>query len=47
MCACERSSLDNSILHIDVCIEGLVIVHDPTAFNQEPLALRKHQRKHI
>lgn len=33
--------LNEAILHVDVGMEGLVIVHDPPAFDQEPVALQE------
>lgn len=33
------NSLDDSVLHVDVGAEGLVIVHDLGSFNQETVAL--------
>lgn len=32
-------SLDEAILHVDVCMEGLVVIDDPSAFDQESVAL--------
>lgn len=37
-------SLDDSILHIDVSTEGLVIVHDLPSFDQETVALQKQKK---
>lgn len=31
--------LNEAILHVDISMEGLVIVHNPPAFNQKPVAL--------
>lgn len=31
--------LNEAILHVDISMEGLVIVHDPPAFDQKPVAL--------
>lgn len=31
--------LNKTILHVDVSIEGLVIVHNPPSFDQKPVAL--------
>lgn len=35
-----KDLLNEAILHVDVSVEGLVIVDDPPAFDQEPVALR-------
>lgn len=35
-----KDLLNEAILHVDVSMEGLVIVDDPPAFDQEPVALR-------
>lgn len=37
-----RDSLDDSIFHVDVCTEGLVIVHDLPSFDQETVTLRSN-----
>lgn len=37
------NSLDDSILHIDVSTEGLVIVHNLGSFDQETVALEDKQ----
>lgn len=31
--------LNEAILHVDIGMEGLVIVHNPPAFDQKPVAL--------
>lgn len=31
--------LNEAILHVDIGMEGLVIVHDPPSFDQKPVAL--------
>lgn len=31
--------LNEAILHVDIGMEGLVIIHDPPAFDQKPVAL--------
>lgn len=36
--------LNEAILHVDVSVEGLVIVHNPAAFDQKPVTLRREQR---
>lgn len=33
--------LNDAILHVDIGMEGLVIVHDPPAFDQKPVALQR------
>lgn len=33
--------LNEAILHVDISMEGLVIIHDPTAFDQKPVALQR------
>lgn len=33
--------LNEAILHVDISMEGLVIVHDPPAFDQKPVALQR------
>lgn len=35
----EEDLLNEAILHVDVSVEGLVIVHDPPPFDQKPVAL--------
>lgn len=35
----SRDLLNEAILHVDISMEGLVIVHDPAAFDQKPVAL--------
>lgn len=37
------NSLNDSVLHVDVGAEGLVIVHDLGSFNQETVALEKNE----
>lgn len=32
--------LNEAILHVDIGMEGLVIIHDPPAFDQKPVALQ-------
>lgn len=31
--------LNNAILHVDIGMEGLVIIHNPPAFDQKPVTL--------
>lgn len=38
-----ENSLDDSILHVDVCAEGLVIVDDLPSFDQETVTLRSNK----
>lgn len=38
-------SLDEAILHVDVCMEGLVVIDDPSAFDQESVALLEKKTK--
>lgn len=38
-----KDSLDDSVLHVDVCTEGLVIVHDLPSFDQETVALESNK----
>lgn len=33
--------LNEAILHVDIGMEGLVIVHNPPAFDQKPVALQR------
>lgn len=37
------NSLDDSILHIDVSTEGLVIIHDLPSFDQETVTLENNK----
>lgn len=37
--------LNEAILHVDISMEGLVIVHDPPAFDQKPVALLSECQK--
>lgn len=37
------NSLDDSILHVDVSAEGLVIVHDLRPFDQETVTLEDNK----
>ncbi len=37
--------LNEAILHVDIGMEGLVIVHDPPAFDQKPVALQRKEWK--
>lgn len=32
--------LNNTILHVDISTEGLVIIHNPPSFDQKPVALK-------
>lgn len=34
-----KDLLNEAILHVDISMEGLVIVHNPPAFDQKPVAL--------
>lgn len=38
-----ENSLDDSVLHVDVCTEGLVIVHDLPSFDEETVALQSNK----
>lgn len=38
-------SLDETVLHVDVGMERLVIVDDAATFDQEPLTLPRHREK--
>lgn len=40
-----RDLLNEAILHVDVGMEGLVIVDDPAAFDQKPVALQREREK--
>lgn len=44
-CVSLFHSLDDSILHIDVSTEGLVIIHDLPSFDQETVALQKQKKR--
>lgn len=35
----EEDLLNDAILHVDIGMEGLVIIHDPPALDQKPVAL--------
>lgn len=34
-----RDLLNEAILHVDISMEGLVIIHNPASFDQKPVAL--------
>lgn len=44
-CLCLEDSLDETVLHVDVGMERLIIVDDAAAFDQEPLTLPRHREK--
>ena len=44
-CVLESGLLNEAILHVDICTERLVIVHDPASFNQKPVTLKPQIQK--
>lgn len=36
-----KDLLNEAVLHVDISMEGLVIIHNPPAFDQKPVALWK------
>lgn len=41
----QKFLLNEAIFHVDIGMERLVVVHNPAAFDQKPVALKEGQRK--